>query len=55
MDENFETFGTEIEALAFVKGMEAAIECSDTDHVQIGRPKHNRKTGEWTVTYGYFC
>ncbi len=47
-----ETFGSEAEALAFISGMETAIDCLDSDHLHVdSTPLVDPDTAEWTVTY----
>ena len=54
--EYFELFGTQAEALGFIKGIEAAIECLDSDHLQVSAyPEYVNMTGEWRVTYRSFA
>lgn len=52
MDE-FELFGTEIEAIAFIRGLQAAIELQGDDFLAV-EPTPTRMTAtEWRVNYGY--
>ena len=47
-----ETFGSEAEALAFISGMETAIDYLDSDHLHVySHPTIDPDTAEWTVTY----
>jgi hypothetical protein len=51
MDE-FELFGTEIEAIAFIRGLQAAIELQGDDFLAV-EPTPTRMTAtEWRVNYG---
>ncbi len=53
---DFEAFGTEAEAIAFVKGMQTAIDMIDDgndDHLFVGAPEQISATGEWRVGYCY--
>ena len=49
---DFEAFGTEAEALAFVKGLETARDAIDDDHIWWHAPEQI-STSEWRVGYGY--
>jgi hypothetical protein len=51
---DFEAFGTQAEAIAFAKGMQAVIDLIDDDHAFVGEPELVGD-GEWRVGYGYYC
>lgn len=48
---DYEMFGTEAEARAFVKGLEIARDTIDDDHIWWHEPQQLAE-GEWQVNYG---
>ncbi len=54
MENDFELFGTQAEAMAFVKGFRQAVEMADFDQAYCCDPE-SQSTGEWRVIYGYNC
>ena len=48
---DYEAFGTEAEALAFIKGLETARDAIDDDHLWWHGPEPV-EGGEWRVSYG---
>ena len=52
--DDFELFGTEEEALAFIRGYKTACDLIDDDHTFVGEADPNGD-GEWRVNYGHHC
>src|SRR5271157_4948232 len=48
---DFELFATRDEALAFVKGVETAIEMLDSDHLSVSAHPVVTSEGDWRVDY----
>jgi hypothetical protein len=53
MSDTFELFSTKDEALAFVRGFEAAVAVIDDDHTSVTAPEQTA-TGEWRVDFDYY-
>jgi hypothetical protein len=52
----FEIFSSGPEADAFIRGMETAIDCLDSDHLSVDpEPEYNSDTQEWRVNYRKSC
>lgn len=52
MSDYFELFSTKEEAIAFLRGVEMAIDLIDDDHTSVTGPELTA-AGEWRVDYGY--